>query len=680
MARRTTFPAVRRCGVCGRERQIKRAAVDGDPDMCPACWARDRRSWRVCGRCGELRPSKGRDPEGDAPICDRCRRRARPSGVCDRCGRTAQLARTGARGGEKLCGACAERERRPRRRCGRCGLVKPVAVREAADGTRDLCFTCYAREPRRTCGVCGTPGAIHVRGRDGKPDVCGRCYRPPTARCSVCGRERPCHYAGTPAPVCWSCKPRRVATCALCGEQRPVKARSPLGPLCGRCEWRRLRAKVVCERCGQLRRPALHPGTEVLCGDCAGVPQSRLCTECGADDVTYYRQLCPACSLRRALNDLRAGGVPAHVRRLEPFLGTLEQTPNPWTSIQWLARPGQAPTLRDLLTGEVAISHEALNGLDRGKSTEHLRAALVHAGVLTPRDETVARLRLWIAERLETVTPGEDRATLRGFATWKIARELAARRQSQPGPAPHATTMPRQWITMAIELTRWLHGRGLALEDLDQTLLDQWLSDGPVTRRQVRRFTAWLGRGRGLRVPGQPSGTPVLAMADHDRLRALRRLLEDEAIDPPLRIAGCLVLLYAQPVARIVRLTAKDAELGPDAPRIRLGPESIVLPPPLAGALAAMLERAHADQPNQWLFAGLKAGESTHPAHLAARLRRIGVPIHAGRSSALAALAHRIPAPVLADLLGLSAKTTAKASVGLKVDYAAYIARRTRAP
>ncbi len=41
------------------------------------------------------------------------------------------------------------------------------------------------------------------------------------------------------------------------------------------------------------------------------------------------------------------------------------------------------------------------------------------------------------------------------------------------------------------------------------------------------------------------------------------------------------------------------------------------------------------------------------------------------------ALGHRIP--VLADLLGLSAKTTAKVSEQLKVDYAAYVARRTPA-
>ncbi|MDQ3648186.1 MAG: hypothetical protein M3433_06325 [Actinomycetota bacterium] len=38
------------------------------------------------------------------------------------------------------------------------------------------------------------------------------------------------------------------------------------------------------------------------------------------------------------------------------------------------------------------------------------------------------------------------------------------------------------------------------------------------------------------------------------------------------------MLLYAQPVARIVRLTAEDAELNPEAGRLRLGPEPIFLP------------------------------------------------------------------------------------------------------
>jgi hypothetical protein len=444
---------VRACGVCGRVRKIQRAAVDGDPNMCQACWKRDERSWRVCGRCGELRPRQGRDPaDRSRVICQRCYRHARPTGTCDECGRTARLARTGARGGPKRCGACSERARRPARECGRCGQVRPIAVRHGADGTADLCFGCYAATPRRVCGGCGQPAAIHRRGRDGAPDLCVRCYRPPVARCSVCDRDRPCSYADSDAPVCWACKPRRIDRCAVCRQHRPIKARSPIGPLCDGCEWRRLRAKAVCERCGQYRRPALHHGTEVLCGDCAGVPQTRVCIGCGIEDVTYDRGRCPACSLHERLEQWRTDGPPELIARLQPHLTLLERSPNPLSVLAWLAKPG-GRTLADLAAGRVELTHDALDGLQRGKSTEDLRAALVHAGVLEARDETLASLDRWISQRLAALTPVADTTTLRAFATWKVARELAARRAGQPGPQALATTMPKRWITAAIQLT-----------------------------------------------------------------------------------------------------------------------------------------------------------------------------------------------------------------------------------
>ncbi len=59
-----------------------------------------------------------------------------------------------------------------------------------------------------------------------------------------------------------------------------------------------------------------------------------------------------------------------------------------------------------------------------------------------------------------------------------------------------------------------------------------------------------------------------------------------------------------------------------------------------------------------------------HPALLARCLRDLGVPVAPARPSALAALAHRIPAPVLAELLGFGAQTISSASADLKVDYA----------
>lgn len=673
---------MRACGVCDRLRKIQRAATGGDPDMCQACWKRDERSWRVCGRCGELRPTQGRDPADPSKvICQRCYRHARPTGTCEDCGRTARLARTGARGGPQLCGACADRARRPERECGRCGQVRPIAVRKGADGTKNLCFGCYAKTPRRVCGGCGQPAAIQQRGRDGAPDLCSRCYRPQIARCSVCDRDKPCSNADSDAPVCWSCKPRRVDRCAVCDLERPVKARSAIGPLCGSCEWRRLRAKATCQRCGQHRRPALHDGSDVLCGDCVGIPQTRVCTGCGVEDITYDRGRCPACTLHQRLEALRADAPAGLVARLEPYLQTLEQATEPLSVLQWLAKPG-GRTLADLARGTVELSHQGLDTLARGKSTEYLRAALVHAGALDARDDLLTALQRWTDTRL--ITGGADHVALRTFATWKIQRELAARRARATGPDVLGATMPKRWISSAIDLTAWLHDNTLTLADLDQALLERWLTNGPPGRRSVRPFIAWLQRtttvsGR-LRVPTAPPGTAHLALTERERLAALRRLLDDNTIDAQRRVAGCLVALYAQPVARIVRLTAADVQLTDHWAQIQLGGDLVPLPPALRTAAATVLQDALGRSRASWLFPGQKAGQPTHPAHLARRLRDLGVPVASTRPSALAALAHRIPAPVLADLLGLSMHTTANASAQLKVDYAAYVARRTCAP
>lgn len=191
----------------------------------------------------------------------------------------------------------------------------------------------------------------------------------------------------------------------------------------------------------------------------------------------------------------------------------------------------------------------------------------------------------------------------------------------------------------------------------------------------------WLQRttaiSHGLRVPAAPAGTANLALADHERLAALRTLLEDSTIGAQRRVVGCLVALYAQPVARIVRLTAADLQLSEHAAQIRLGDDPVALPAALRPAAATVLQDALSRTGAPWLFPGQKAGQPANPAHLARRLRRLRVPVASTRPGALASLAHRMPAPVLADLRGFSAHTTANASARLKVDYAAYVARRT---
>ncbi|MGK5551978.1 hypothetical protein ACSNOI_10225 [Actinomadura kijaniata] len=55
------------------------------------------------------------------------------------------------------------------------------------------------------------------------------------------------------------------------------------------------------------------------------------------------------------------------------------------------------------------------------------------------------------------------------------------------------------------------------------------------------------------------------------RLTLLRRLLTDPTIALRTRIAACLVLLYAQPVSRLVRLTVHDILQRDGQAALRLG-------------------------------------------------------------------------------------------------------------
>ncbi len=65
------------------------------------------------------------------------------------------------------------------------------------------------------------------------------------------------------------------------------------------------------------------------------------------------------------------------------------------------------------------------------------------------------------------------------------------------------------------------------------------------------------------------------------RWQHARRLLHDDTIKPEDRVAGLLVLLYAQGPAAISRLTLDQVHAGQQHVRLRLGREPVVLPEPL---------------------------------------------------------------------------------------------------
>ncbi|WP_416978925.1 hypothetical protein [Streptomyces sp. T028] len=132
-----------------------------------------------------------------------------------------------------------------------------------------------------------------------------------------------------------------------------------------------------------------------------------------------------------------------------------------------------------------------------------------------------------------------------------------------------------------------------------------------------------------------------------------------------LRVAGLILLLYAQPLTRIVQLTVDDVLHDGETTLLRLGEPASPVPEPAAALLLAYLAdrdnmNTATNQVSRWLFPGRRAGRPARPDHMSSRLREIGIPVAAARGAAIRQQLLELPAPVVADALGYHDKTTSR--------------------
>ncbi|MGH3590019.1 MAG: hypothetical protein ACRDR6_31515 [Pseudonocardiaceae bacterium] len=126
-----------------------------------------------------------------------------------------------------------------------------------------------------------------------------------------------------------------------------------------------------------------------------------------------------------------------------------------------------------------------------------------------------------------------------------------------------------------------------------------------------------------------------------------------------------IVLLYAQPLSRIIRLTVDDVVRDEDQVLLRLGEPLSPVPAPVADLLLHWIDNRDnmntATNPNsRWLFPGRRAGQPMNAGHLGTLINELGIPTTAGRSAAIRQHVLEMPAPVVADALGYHPVTTAK--------------------
>lgn len=455
--------------------------------------------------------------------------------------------------------------------------------------------------------------------------------------------------------------------------------------MCASCERRWLNSTARCDRCHQQRRPALGQAHAGVCEACAGITSTQVCDRCGAEEDLYASTRCAACYLADEIHSMRATGHPDAVQTLDRYLQAL-QAGRPANSIlHWLrnSRTSAAPILRDLISGVLPITHETLDNARSGHATEFLRAALVKHGALPERDELCHRFERWIIATTGQLPDHPDRANLRRWATWIILRDLRGRRRRSATSSDRAA---RACVRVARDFVAWLHQKQLILATTSQHEVDRWLTEGTSTRRQIRAFLRWTSKTKltpPLDAPTSPDHREGIELDDDQRRQLITQLLHDDKLELRTRVAGLLVLLYGQPLARVTRLRLEHIHHRDDHTSIALGRDRLTLAPPidtLVRQLAAAPQGStlHDDTGDGWLFPGQLAGAPITSERLRRRLvQQLGqLPIRPSRHSAITALLQTTPAPVLADLLGFSQDRADRWARAAGASYTNYVAAR----
>jgi hypothetical protein len=570
--------------------------------------------------------------------------------------------------------------------CPGCGRV--IALHRPINGTW-LCRNCVAKSRAQPCARCGAVREPAARDPQGQP-VCANCLSVDADNqeiCAGCGRRRPVATRTPGGPLCPSCLPVKVMTCAICGRHAPCHLSHATGqPWCSACRQRRAR----CSNCGQDRPVRGGTLAKPLCATCTrGDPGFwQDCPRCGEPGRVHVRD-CARCHLHDRLRDLfaDADGV------IRPDLQTLHQAlasaQRPATVAAWLGKSTAPAILADLRTGDRPLTHQVLDELPPGKTVQHLRAVLVNLAVLPPRDEHLAQLQRWITTVLTARTDPGERELLHRYATWHVVRRLRGRL----GGA-HATheqvVAARRNIAAAIALLDWLTRHRLTLAAAGQGDLDVWVAEAatPSHRTDAGNFVRWARRHKLTRLDyGAVRWDGPTGVTDAEtRWEQARRLLHDDALDTDDRVAGLLVLLYAQTAATISRLTLDHVQADHDKVRLRLGREPIVLPEPLAELVLALTATRHGhaaigDQgTSPWLFPGGRPGRPISSYRLTERLRNIGIYSGQARSTALFQLATELPAAVLARMLGIHITVAVAWQRACAGDWTAYAADVSRRP
>lgn len=667
------------CGNCDRSMRLPYKV--GDERWCVTCYSHT--TMIVCVTCGKEKKIGARTPTG--PICQNCRRYSQPE-ECVSCGRTRVVASRGADG--PRCQACIQR---PLYDCSFCGERRPA---HAMVHDLPVCSKCY-QQPPRTCGICGETAVITLTATDTTPDVCSRCYTAPLKPCPDCGVREPCEHDAEyfarpgndntgPFDAESLARRRRLAPrathrCARCQRVRPAQAVWPMGPVCSGCYDAVLNHPGDCPACGTHAALIGRLDDESICAPCAGSDRTYVCRCCGQPSRAVADGTCPRCYAQREFDRILENAP----EEWAPLRSIPQETDSPMALVVWLRRSRGAALLADLIAAGAIPTHSSIPA---GKAEHYLRNLLVDADILEARIEPLERLTDWVDELVRDDS-ADTQQILRMFAQWHVLRR-ARRRSGHRAFTESSGKWARQQVSVARDFLSWLGQHDASLDECSQSLVDLWLASGTTRRYVIRDFISWAKKDRliskAIKVPMRTVKEPSTPTEESERWSRLRNLLTDESVPDEIRVAGMLVLVYAQHLSRVVALKPSAVSKDGDMWRIKVAGNPLPLPEVLAGPLARLsaqsvrgkssISRKTAGQ--RWLFPGGNPGQHITAEHLRNRLATYGITLREARHAALLQWAQDTPGPILASSLGLHINTAVAWRDAIQADYTDFIAAR----
>ncbi len=474
-------------------------------------------------------------------------------------------------------------------------------------------------------------------------------------------------------------QPPYKRTCCRCGKFRHAHGLLPDGHICQPCLRAALRDVGICPGCGR-DRPLIgrQEGTPV-CRECAGITREFTCRHCGYEGEFCIARTCLFCRNARKLAGFLDDGTSQPRRELAPLAGYVRTHMNPQRVERWINILGTRELLADLATGRLAISHDALAAREDWSKAAYMRDLLVAAGVLPPVDRQLATFESWLRRRLDVLGGHPHHRLLREFGLWHQLPRMRAAAAARPLRQTAAKYAKIRFRAAEVFLT-WISARGLRPADVAQADIDNFYNSHKVHLKQaIRAFLTWA-----IDTGHIPRGdVPVLrfskgpGLTQDERISLIRRFVVSDALPLHLRAVTCLMLLYAQPMARIIRLAASDVTRdGNGELCIQFGTPPAPVPEPFA---ALIEEQAAAAGGDGWLFPGRNVAQPRSYTGVYNALRDAGLPMRNARTSALRDLVLQAPAPVVADALGFHKTTTTRQFTAAGGRWSRYAATRNPA-